>query len=246
MPTPNEETYALKLVPPQGHKLTAAEELILHALKIGALKIYVHGKKTKLHRLSPHFWNSGDFSTAEDLRYLSNAYMTAIKEQLPHWKTTNVLFGPAYKGILLAGALAERFREEGKNVGIAHDRKEEKDHGEGGILVGANMDGQNVGIVDDVISGGTAKRHALALIAYGGGTACFCIIGFDRQEQGEKTTLSGAQEFTKETGVKVVSACDLNDFIRMLITFNDQATGTPPTALAERVMAYRNEYGAAI
>ncbi len=239
------EFYVINLAAPSVG-LTAAQYLILHACKIGALRVYVEGKTTKLGRLSPHFWNSGDFSTAEDMYYLSNAYAAALQQHYHEWRNLNVLFGPAYKGILLVGAVGERLRLLGVNMGITHDRKEAKDHGEGGTLVGANMMDANVAIIDDVISGGTAKKHAMNLITQAGGRPKVCLIGFDRQERGEKTMFSGAQEFTKETGLQVIAAANLDDFIHVLTVCQDIDNGKPLLWLRDKVLAYRDQYGTAL
>ncbi len=148
--------------------------------------------KTKAGRLSPYFFNTGLFNDGASLRRLGQFYAQAI---LSAGLRFDVLFGPAYKGIPLVAAVAIALAEAGHNVPFAFNRKEAKDHGEGGAIVGAPLAGQ-VLIVDDVISAGTSVRESVALIQAAGATPSGVLIALDRLERGSGA-LSAVQEVTQ-------------------------------------------------
>jgi orotate phosphoribosyltransferase len=187
----------------------------------------------KSGRLSPYFFNAGGFDDGESLQALTGCYAQAI---LAHGLAFDMLFGPAYKGIPLAAGIAIALnREHALNVPFAFNRKEAKDHGEGGTLVGAPLAGR-VLITDDVISAGTSVRESIALIAAAGATPCGVAIALDRQERGLGPQ-SAAQEVSGEFGIPVIAIAGLDDLIEYL---DDRCAGNIDVAAIRR---YRNEYG---
>jgi len=187
----------------------------------------------KSGRVSPYFFNAGGFDDGESLELLSACYAQAM---LDSGVDFDMLFGPAYKGIPLAAGITIMFNTEHKqNIPFAYNRKEAKDHGEGGELVGAALKG-NVLIVDDVISAGTSVRESIGWIQQAGATACGVAIALDRQErgQGEK---SAAQEVSDEFGIPVISIASLDDLIEFLA---DQRVANIDIGAIRR---YRSEYG---
>ncbi len=186
----------------------------------------------KSGRLSPYFFNAGRFDSGAALGALGECYAEAL---LAAGIGFDMLFGPAYKGIPLATTTAIALAARGHDVPVVFNRKEVKDHGEGGSLIGAPLRGQ-VLIIDDVITAGTAVRESIALIRSAGATPCGVLVALDRQERGE-SGLSATQEIAQTHHIPVVSIARLGD----LLTY----TGANP-ALAEhqaRLLAYRTQYG---
>lgn len=188
---------------------------------------------TKAGRKSPYFFNAGLFDDGESLRRLGGFYAEAL---IASGIAFDQLFGPAYKGITLAAATAIALAEKGHNLPFSYNRKEAKDHGEGGLIVGPTLGGRVV-IVDDVITDGAAKRESIELIRSQGGQAVAVLIALDRKERG-KGPASAVQELQAEFGVPVVAIATLDDVMEFV-------AGRPELAAhAARVAAYRAEYGA--
>jgi len=189
---------------------------------------------TKAGRQTPYFFNAGLFNDGESLRRLGGFYAEAY---LASGIVCDQLFGPAYKGITLAAATAIALAEKGHNLPYSFNRKEAKDHGEGGVIVGAPLKGR-VMIVDDVITEGGAKREAIELIRGEGAEPAGILIAFDRMERG-RGERSAVQELTFEFGLPVVAIATLEDLLAFL-------AGRPELASqAAEVVAYRERYGAA-
>jgi orotate phosphoribosyltransferase len=188
--------------------------------------------KTKAGRLSPYFFNAGLFNDGESLMKLGEFYAAAI---LKSGVQFDMLFGPAYKGITLAASISIALARQGHNFPYAYNRKEAKDHGEGGTIVGAPLKGR-VLIVDDVISAGTSVRESVQMIKAAGATPAGVAIAIDRQERG-LGELSAVQEVEKDSGMPVIKIASLAD----LITYLNDAPELASYKLA--VQAYRNEYG---
>ena len=187
--------------------------------------------QTKAGRLSPYFFNSGLFQDGAALRTLCQFYAQAIlAAELPF----DVLFGPAYKGIPLAAGTAIALAEQGRNVPYSFNRKEAKDHGEGGTIVGAKLQGR-VLIIDDVISAGTSVRESIELIRAAGAEPCGVVIALDRMERGQGE-FSAVQEVQRNYGIPVIPIATLDDLLGFL-----QADGLPQNLAA--VQAYRDRYG---
>ena len=188
---------------------------------------------TKAGRKTPYFFNVGVFNDGDSLRRLGRFYAEAY---LASGIACDQLFGPAYKGITLAAATAIALAEKGHNLRYSFNRKEAKDHGEGGVIVGAPLQGQ-VLIVDDVITDGGAKREAIELIRANGANPAGVLIAFDRMERG-RGGRSAVQELTHEFGLPVIAIATLEDLLAFL-------AGRPELrAQAAEVNAYREQYGA--
>jgi orotate phosphoribosyltransferase len=196
----------------------------------------------KSGRSSPYFFNAGRFDSGVALAGLAACYADAIQA---HGLDFDLLFGPAYKGIPLASALACEYARRGRDLPLAFNRKEAKGHGEGGSLIGAPLAGRRVLIVDDVITAGTAIREALAIIADAGGTPAGIVIALDRQEAvaegGDSAAArrSAAQAVAAEAGIPVIAVATLSD----LLAFTGQSAEL--VAQRERLLAYRARYGSA-
>jgi len=188
--------------------------------------------KTKAGRLSPYFFNAGLFNDGDSMAVLCDFYAKAI---LASGIEFDVLFGPAYKGIPLAAGIAISLSRLGRNTPFAYNRKEAKDHGEGGNLVGAPLKGR-VLIVDDVISAGTSVRESVELIRSAGATPAGVVIAMDRQEKGTGE-LSAVQEVKKSYGIPVVAVANLNGLIGYL-QGNEELERN-----LEAVIHYREQYG---
>ena len=188
--------------------------------------------KTKAGRLSPYFFNAGLFNDGESLMKLGEFYAAAI---LKSGVKFDMLFGPAYKGITLAASISIALASQGHNFPYAYNRKEAKDHGEGGTIVGAPLQGK-VLIVDDVISAGTSVRESVEMIKAAGAIPAGVAIAIDRQERG-LGALSAVQEVEKDSGMPVIKIATLADLIQFLDGAADLAEFKPA------VQAYRNEYG---
>ncbi len=189
----------------------------------------------KSGRISPYFFNAGLFDSGAALSALAACYADALDQAGTGF---DLLFGPAYKGIPLATALACEYARRGRDLPVAFNRKEAKTHGEGGSLIGAPLEGRRVLVVDDVITAGTAIREALATIRGAGGIPAGIAIALDRQEiAGEGRSDSAAQAVAAEAGIPVVAVATLDD----LLAFADASE-----ALADerdRLQAYRVQYG---
>jgi orotate phosphoribosyltransferase len=188
--------------------------------------------KTKSGRLSPYFFNSGQFNTGAALSALGGYFADALlASKVPF----DMVFGPAYKGITLVSALAMGLAAKGQNVAFAHDRKEVKDHGEGGLIVGAPLKGRVV-IVDDVITDGAAKRQSIELIRSMGATPAAVLIMVDRMERG-KGTKSAVQELEADYGIPVIAIASLVDVMKMV------AADPKLAEFQQKIDAYRGQYG---
>jgi len=189
----------------------------------------------KSGRLSPYFFNAGRFDSGARTAVLAACYADAIEDAGLDF---DLVFGPAYKGIPLATALACEFARRGRDLPLAFNRKEAKDHGEGGTLIGAPLAGRKVLIVDDVITAGTAIREALSIIRQAGGTPAAIVVALDRQEiASEQDRRSAAQAVAAEAGIPVVAVANLGD----LLAFAD---GNPElVGFRAPLLAYRARYG---
>lgn len=192
--------------------------------------------KTKAGRLSPYFFNAGLFYTGASLRTLADFYARTLIEAIEQGRIQcDMLFGPAYKGITLAAATAIRMSELGHDIPFAYNRKEAKDHGEGGNLVGSALQGR-VMLVDDVITAGTAIRESMEIIQANGATLAGVLISLDRQERG-RGEISAIQEVERDYGCKVISIITLKD----LITYLEEKPEMAEHLAAVR--AYREAFG---
>jgi orotate phosphoribosyltransferase len=187
---------------------------------------------TKAGRQSPYFFNAGLFNDGHSLRQLGEFYALAILQSGIEF---DMLFGPAYKGIPLASSVAIALAGQGRNVPFCFNRKEAKDHGEGGLTVGAPLQGR-VLIIDDVISAGTSVRESVDTIRSAGAGLAGVCIALDRMERGT-STLSATQEVHKTYGIPVISIACLSDLIGFV---------TERPALAQHlplIQTYRDRYG---
>jgi orotate phosphoribosyltransferase len=189
--------------------------------------------KTKAGRLSPYFFNAGLFNDGETLRKLGQFYAKAI---LAAGHPFDMLFGPAYKGIPLVSGVGIALAELGRNLPFCFNRKEAKDHGEGGMTVGAPLKGR-VLIVDDVISAGTSVRESVQIIRAAGAQPCGVAIALDRMERGTGSQ-SATQEVRSQFGIPVISIATLDDLTAFLQSKGDMAQQL------QSVQRYRKEYGA--
>ncbi|MBY0483104.1 orotate phosphoribosyltransferase [Nitrosomonas sp.] len=188
--------------------------------------------KTKAGRMSPYFFNAGLFNDGDSLRKLGQFYAKAIvAAALPF----DMLFGPAYKGIPLVSTIAIALAEMGKNYPFCFNRKEAKDHGEGGVLVGAPMQGR-VLIVDDVISAGTSVRESVELIKAAGAVPGGVVIALDRMERGTGER-SAVQEVQQMHGLTVTPIIDLDDLVAYLHHHPELSQ------YLQAVQRYRSQYG---
>ncbi|GLR04666.1 orotate phosphoribosyltransferase [Vibrio hyugaensis] len=206
-------------------------EFIEFALEKEVLKF---GEFTlKSGRKSPYFFNAGLFNTGRDLARLGRFYAAALADSGIEF---DVLFGPAYKGIPIATATAVALADHhDTDTPYCFNRKEAKDHGEGGNLVGAALEGR-IMLVDDVITAGTAIRESMEIIQANGADLAGVLVAIDRQEKG-KGELSAIQEVERDFGCAIISIVSLTD----LVTFLEEK-GTDKEHL-EAVKAYRAEYG---
>ena len=216
---------------------TLAQEFVKFAVETGVLRFGQF--KTKAGRLSPYFFNAGHFDDGAKLGRVAQFYARRLlASQVPF----DMLFGPAYKGIPLAAGVAIELARLGRNVPFAYNRKEAKDHGEGGSLVGAPVAGR-VLIIDDVISAGTSVRESVALISAAGAQATGVAIALDRQERatedGKDTAGSAVQFVTRRLQMQVTAIATLADLLQYLASNSDPALG----AHLPRVAEYRKRYG---
>ena len=187
---------------------------------------------TKAGRLSPYFFNAGLFNDGQSLGRLAEFYAKAVEAGGVRF---DMLFGPAYKGIPLVAAISVALAQRGRNFPFAYNRKEAKDHGEGGSIVGAPLAGQ-VLIVDDVISAGTSVRESVELIRAAGATPAGVLIALDRQERG-LGELSAVQEVQRDYGIPVIAVAGLRDLMAYLE--HHPEFSSYQTAVAH----YREQYG---
>jgi orotate phosphoribosyltransferase len=214
-----------------------AQDFVQFAVESGVLRFGEF--KTKAGRLSPYFFNAGGFDDGAKLGRLAQFYAQRI---LASGIAFDMIFGPAYKGIPLAAAVAIELARLGRNVPYAYNRKEAKDHGEGGTLVGAPVRGR-VLIVDDVMSAGTAARESIALIQAAGATPHAVAIALDRQEMategGQDVSWSAVQYVRERLGLQVCAIARLADLLQYL----EQHAGDALGAHHAQVLAYRQRYG---
>jgi orotate phosphoribosyltransferase len=222
-------------LPPPSEAL--ARDFVHFAVRCGVLRFGEF--KTKAGRLSPYFFNAGLFNDGERLGRLGEFYARRLLES---GLAFDMLFGPAYKGITLASAVAVELARLGRNVPFAYNRKEAKDHGEGGVLVGAPVGGR-VLIVDDVISAGTSVRESVRLLQAAGARPCGVLIALDRQEkatEGDKDVeWSAVQYVTRSMQLNVASIATLDDLLQYLKSTDDPAL----KVFAQPVQRYRDRYG---
>jgi orotate phosphoribosyltransferase len=213
-----------------------AQDFVKFALGAGVLKFGEY--KLKSGRISPYFFNAGLFDDGKKLGTLAQFYAASI---LVSGIEFDMIFGPAYKGIPLAAAVTVELARQGKNVPFAYNRKEAKDHGEGGSLVGAPLKGR-VLIIDDVMSAGTAAKESIALIKAAGATPYAIAIALDRQERGVENGVdvpySAVQYIQRELGLEVCHIATLADLLGYL-----SSMGAGMGEHAARAQAYRDRYG---
>ncbi|MGQ0711794.1 MAG: orotate phosphoribosyltransferase [Rhodoferax sp.] len=221
---------------------TLAQDFVAFALECGVLRFGEF--KTKAGRLSPYFFNAGLFDDGAKLLRLGQFYARRI---LDSGIAFDMLFGPAYKGIPLGAVVAVELARLGRSVPFAYNRKEAKDHGEGGTLVGATLQGR-VLIVDDVMSAGTAVRESIALIEQAGARAHAVAIALDRQEMATEKRPDGAVvdvpysavQYVRNTlGLQVCAIAKLEDLLQYLLASSDAGNAQH----LPRVQAYRQRYG---
>ena len=220
-----------------------AQEFVQFSLDCGVLKFGEF--KTKAGRMSPYFFNAGLFDDGAKLGRLASFYAQRL---VGSGIAFDMIFGPAYKGIPLGAAVSIELARLGRNVPFAYNRKEAKDHGEGGSLVGAPLQG-NVLIIDDVMSAGTAARESIALIKAAGATPRAVAIALDRQEMATEVKADGTtqdvpysavQDVREQVGLQVCAIATLDDLLAYLE--NQGGLGELATHLPN-VQAYRARYG---
>jgi orotate phosphoribosyltransferase len=219
----------------------AAQSFVAFALESGVLKFgeFV----TKAGRVTPYFFNAGLFDDGQKLARLASFYAQALIDSGIEF---DMIFGPAYKGIPLGAALAMELARLGHNVPFAYNRKEAKDHGEGGTIVGAPLKGR-VLIVDDVMSAGTAVRESMQIIEAHGAKAQAVVIALDRQEKATEVVNGqtrdvaySAVQYARDTlALDVCAVATLDDLLAYLAS----DASAPSSELLKRVQAYRDRYG---
>ena len=209
------------------------QKFIEMSIQIGALKFGEF--ELKSGRVSPYFFNMGLFSTGQALKNIGDFYASALEESNIEF---DMLFGPAYKGIPLASVMsASLFMNHDKDVPFVYNRKEKKDHGEGGRIVGPPLSGKIV-IVDDVITAGTAIKEASQIIRETGAEISGIIIAIDRQEKGAGE-YSAVQEASSKLGVPVISIVNLDQILAFVKNNSSELEDH-----VEAIESYRKEYGA--
>jgi orotate phosphoribosyltransferase len=214
-----------------------AQEFVQFAVECGVLRFGEF--KTKAGRMSPYFFNAGLFDDGAKLGRLAGFYAQRL---LASGMEFDMVFGPAYKGIPLGAAVSVELARLGRNVPFAYNRKEAKDHGEGGTLVGAPLKGR-VLIVDDVMSAGTATRESINIIQAAGATPHGVLIALDRQEKatenGQDVPYSAVQFVQRQLGLQVCSIAKLGDLMQYLAGHS----GAGLAQAHQQVQAYRERYG---
>ena len=217
--------------------MNVAKNFIRYALSIGAIELVPEGRRLKSGRISPYFFNSGLFNTGDSIGQLANAYVSVLNSL-----KVDVVFGPAYKGIPLVTAVSmSMWQKYGVNVGYAFNRKEVKDHGDGGIIVGSPLANKRVLIVDDVMTTGTSSSEAVDIIRTNGGSPIGCVIAFDRQERGKDEMFSAVQEFENNYDISVYPAAALTDLIAVLK--DDEGLIPKGEEVLVKILEYREQYG---
>ena len=207
-----------------------AQEFIAFAVEKEVLRFGEF--KTKAGRLSPYFFNAGLFNDGLSLLKIGEFYAKSIENSGIQF---DMLFGPAYKGIPLVATIAIAFARQGRNLPYAYNRKEAKDHGEGGVIVGSALHGR-VLIIDDVISAGTSIRESVTLIKDHGAVPCGVSIALDRQEKGIGE-LSAVQEVEQDNGIPVCAIASLADLLTYLTDSHEMAQHLL------NIRQYRERYG---
>ncbi|WP_349741328.1 orotate phosphoribosyltransferase [Roseateles cavernae] len=214
-----------------------AQDFVAFAVEAGVLRFGEF--KTKAGRLSPYFFNAGLFDDGAKLGRLAGFYAQRL---VASGLAFDMIFGPAYKGITLAAAVSMELARLGHNKPFAYNRKEAKDHGEGGTLVGAPVRGR-VLIIDDVISAGTSVRESISMIQAAGATPCGVTIALDRQEKaaenGVDMSWSAVQYVSQQLQLPVISIAGLADLLQYLRSTSDAVAAGHSAA----VQAYRDRYG---
>ena len=230
------------MVEKAGSSPALAQEFVQFCVEAGALKFGEF--KTKAGRLSPYFFNAGLFDDGAKLGRLAGYYAKALVASGIEF---DMIFGPAYKGIPLGAAVSIELARLGRNVPFAYNRKEAKDHGEGGTLVGAPLKGR-VLIVDDVMSAGTAARESIAIIRAAGATPHAVAIALDRQEKATEVGPDGqvrdvdhsaVQYVQRQLGLHVCAIATLSDLLQYL----DVQPSSASAEHRDRVLAYRQRHG---
>jgi orotate phosphoribosyltransferase len=228
-----------------------AQEFVQFAVESGVLRFGQF--KTKAGRMSPYFFNAGLFDDGAKLGRLAQFYARQLlAEEQRSGLAFDMIFGPAYKGIPLAAAVVVELARLGRNLPFAYNRKEAKDHGEGGTLVGAPLKGR-VLIVDDVMSAGTAVRESIALIQAAGATPHAVVIALDRQEKATENGLdvdySAVQYVRTQLGLQVCAIARLSDLLQYLALHSSSASAGQASDAPflkdhyQSVLAYRERYG---
>jgi orotate phosphoribosyltransferase len=214
-----------------------AQDFVQFAVECGVLRFGEF--KTKAGRMSPYFFNAGLFDDGAKLGRLAQFYAQRLIDSGTEF---DMVFGPAYKGIPLGAALVVELARRGRNVPLAYNRKESKDHGEGGVLVGAPLKGR-VLIVDDVISAGTAARESIAIIEAAGARPHAMVIALDRQEKatenGQDVDFSAVQYVREKLGLQICVIAKLGDLLHYLENHSQQGMAEA----YQRVLDYRRRYG---
>ncbi|WP_431098962.1 orotate phosphoribosyltransferase [Polaromonas aquatica] len=229
---------------------TLAQEFVQFAVESGVLRFGQF--KTKAGRMSPYFFNAGLFDDGAKLGRLAQFYARhLLAEEKRTGLEFDMIFGPAYKGIPLAAAVAIELARLGRNFPFAYNRKEAKDHGEGGTLVGAPVRGR-VLIIDDVMSAGTAARESIAIIKAAGAVPHAVALALDRQEKatenGVDVNHSAVQYVTNQLGLQVCAIARLTDLLQYLSQPGATSASSAPDTLSlqahyQSVLAYRERYG---
>ena len=227
-----------------------AQEFVQFAVASGVLRFGEF--RTKAGRLSPYFFNAGLFDNGAKLGRLADFYaQRLLLEEQTTGLQFDMIFGPAYKGIPLAAAVSVELARRGRNLPFAYNRKEAKDHGEGGTLVGAPVQGR-VLIIDDVMSAGTAARESIAIIRAAGATPHAMAIALDRQEKATENGLdvgySAVQYVANQLGLQVCAIARLTDLLQYLSVAASTDFGNAPNGHTlqmhhQAVLAYRKRYG---
>jgi orotate phosphoribosyltransferase len=222
---------------PNAKSDTLAQDFVKFSVEASVLRFGEF--KTKAGRMSPYFFNAGLFDDGAKLGRLAEFYAARL---MASGIAFDMIFGPAYKGITLAAAVSIELARRGRNVPYAYNRKEAKDHGEGGVLVGAPVAGR-VLVIDDVISAGTSVRESLSMIRSAGATPCGVAIALDRQEKatenGQDAPWSAVQWVERQLSLPVAAIATLTDLLAYLNSNADPSLAEH----AARVAAYRDRYG---
>ena len=223
----------------ENHGGALAQEFVQFAIESGVLRFGQF--TTKAGRLSPYFFNAGLFDDGIKMLRLAGFYADRLIDSGLEF---DMIFGPAYKGIPLGATVAVELARRGHNVPFAYNRKEAKDHGEGGTLVGAKLQGR-VLVIDDVMSAGTAVRESIAAIQAAGATPHAVVIALDRQEKATENGIdvahSAVQYVRNQLGLKVLAIATLDDLLQYLSMSTDRSLDSH----RDEVLAYRARYGAA-